>query len=167
MLNEAIRNGPAVMQQMPRTSCRARWSAPAAAVSASPAAWRSAPSSPRPSRTHGAGGRRRQLLLLRPALDLGASRQYKLPILSIVLDNSGWAAVKAATLRVYPDGEATTAGAFHAELAPVEFSKIGEAFGAHAEKVSDPAAVPDAIARCAAEVRRGRSALLHARVTRL
>jgi len=27
--------------------------------------------------------------------------------------------------------------------------------------------VPDAIARCAAEVRRGRSALLHARVTRL
>ena len=102
-----------------------------------------------------------------PCSVFATAQQYGLPILSIVLDNSGWAAVKAATLRVYPDGEATTAGAFHAELAPVEFSKIGEAFGAHAEKVSDPAGVPDAIARCAAEVRRGRSALLHARVTRL
>ena len=102
-----------------------------------------------------------------PCSVFATAQQYKLPICSIVLDNSGWAAVKAATLRVYPDGEATTAGAFHAELAPVEFSKIGEAFGAHAEKVSDPAGVPDAIARCAAEVRRGRSALLHARVTRL
>ena len=49
----------------------------------------------------------------------------------------------------------------------VEFAKIGEAFGAHAEKVSDPADVPGAIARCAKEVRGGRSALLHARVTRL
>jgi len=29
--------------------------------------------------------------------------------------------------------------------------------------VSDPAGVPEAIARCAAEVRGGRSALLHAR----
>jgi acetolactate synthase-1/2/3 large subunit len=102
-----------------------------------------------------------------PCSVFATAQQYGLPIFSIVLDNSGWAAVKAATLRVYPDGEATTAGAFHAELAPVEFSKIGEAFGAHAEKVSDPAGVPDAIARCAAEVRRGRSALLHARVTRL
>jgi acetolactate synthase I/II/III large subunit len=102
-----------------------------------------------------------------PCSVFATAQQYRLPILSIVLDNSGWSAVKQATLRVYPDGEATAAGAFHADLTPVEFSKIGEAFGAHAEKVSDPAGVPEAIARCAAEVRRGRSALLHARVTRL
>jgi acetolactate synthase-1/2/3 large subunit len=73
------------------------------------------------------------------------------------LDNSGSPAVKAATLRVYPDGEATAAGAFHAELAPVEFTQIGEAFGAYAEKVSDPAGVPDAAAvrRCCMRVSRG------------
>ncbi len=69
---------------------------------------------------------------------------------------------------MFPDGEAKAAGALEAELAAqVEFTKIGEAFGAHAEKVSDPADVPGAIARCAKQVRGGRSALLHARVTRL
>ena len=102
-----------------------------------------------------------------PCSIFATSQQYGLPILCIVLDNAGWSAVKQATLRVYPDGEATAAGAFHADLAQVEFTKIGEAFGVYAEKVSDPAGVPEAIARCAAEVRRGRSALLHARVTRL
>ena len=45
---------------------------------------------------------------------------------------------------------------------------LGEThLGAYAEKVSDPADVPAAIARCAKEVRGGRSAILHARVTRL
>ena len=85
-----------------------------------------------------------------------------------MLDNSGWLAVKHATLRVFPEGEAKAAGAFEAELASkVEFAKIGEAFGAYAEKVGDPADVPAAIARCVREVRGGRSALLHVRVTRL
>jgi acetolactate synthase I/II/III large subunit len=103
-----------------------------------------------------------------PCSVFAVSQQYGLPILSIVLDNSGWLAVKHATLRVFPDGEAKAAGAFEAELAPeVEFTKIGEAFGAYAEKVGDPADLPAAIARCVEEVRGGRSALLHARVTRL
>ena len=103
-----------------------------------------------------------------PSSIFAVSQQYQIPILSIVLDNSGWGAVKASTLRVFPKGEASAADEFEAMLAPkVEFSKIGEAFGAHAEKVSDPAAVPEAIARCVAAVRGGRSALLHARVTRI
>ena len=88
----------------------------------------------------------------------------RLPILSIVLDNSGWGAVKASTLRVYPEGEANAANEFEAVLAPkVEYTKIAEAFGAYAEKVGDPADVPAAIARCAKEVRGGRAALLHVR----
>ena len=41
-----------------------------------------------------------------PQSTLAVSRHYKLPVLTVVLDNSGWAAVKEATLRVYPDGEA-------------------------------------------------------------
>ena len=96
------------------------------------------------------------------------SQQYKLPIFSIVLDNSGWNAVKQSTLRVFPEGEAKAANSFEAELAPkVAFTKVGEAFGAYAEEVTDPADVPAAIARCAKEVRGGRAALLHARVTRI
>ncbi|HYA04788.1 MAG TPA: thiamine pyrophosphate-requiring protein [Xanthobacteraceae bacterium] len=103
-----------------------------------------------------------------PSSVFAVAQQYKLPILSIVMDNSGWNAVKQSTLRVYPDGEAKAANAFEAELAPnVHFTKIGEAFGAYAEEVGDPADVPAALARCVKAVRAGRAALLHARVTKL
>jgi acetolactate synthase-1/2/3 large subunit len=102
-----------------------------------------------------------------PCSVFAVSQQYKLPILSVVLDNSGWSAVKQSTLRVFPDGEANAANEFEAELTKVEFTKVAEAFGAYVEKVSDPADVPAAIARCAKEVRGGRTALLHACVTRL
>ena len=103
-----------------------------------------------------------------PSSMFAVAQQYKLPILTIVLDNSGWSAVKESTLRVFPDGEAKSANEFEAELCPdVDFSKVGEAFGAYAEKLSDPADVPAALARCVKEVRGGRAALLHARVTRL
>jgi acetolactate synthase I/II/III large subunit len=103
-----------------------------------------------------------------PSSVFAVSQQYNLPIFSIVMDNTGWNAVKQSTLRVFPEGEAKTTGEFEAQLAPkVAFAKVGEAFGAYGEDVSDPADVPAAIARCLKEVRGGRSALLHARVTRM
>jgi len=103
-----------------------------------------------------------------PTSVFAVAQQYKLPIFSIVLDNSGWNAVKQSTLRVFPEGEAKTANEFEAELAPtVHFSKVGEAFGAYAEELTDPADVPAALARCVKEVRDGRAALLHARVTHM
>ncbi len=46
-------------------------------------------------------------------------------------------------------------------------AKVGEAFGAYGEKLTDPAQVPAAIERCLKEVRSGRTAVLHACVTRL
>jgi acetolactate synthase-1/2/3 large subunit len=55
---------------------------------------------------------------------------------------------------------------YEAELCPgVEFGKVGEAFGAYAEMLTDPADVPDALKRCVEVVRGGRTALLHVRVT--
>ncbi|MFZ3310820.1 MAG: thiamine pyrophosphate-dependent enzyme, partial [Xanthobacteraceae bacterium] len=103
-----------------------------------------------------------------PPSVLAVSQQYKLPILTIVMDNTGWNAVKQSTLRVFPEGEAHAINSFEAELAPnVHFAKIGEAFGAHSEEISDPADVPAALARCVKEARGGRSALLHVRVTKL
>ena len=167
IFNEAVRNGGAVQMQIPRRlpntmvdtgGAGLGWSG-GAALGAKLAA---------PSRLMvqiaGDGG----FYFNNPCSVFAVSQQYSLPIFSIVLDNSGWSAVKQSTLRVFPDGEAHAANEFEAELASkVEFTKIGEAFGAYAEKVSDPADVPAAIARCAKEVRGGRSALLHARVTRL
>jgi acetolactate synthase I/II/III large subunit len=89
-------------------------------------------------------------------------------VLTVVLDNTGWAAVKEATLRVYPDGEAKASAEYGALLAPdMDFAKVAEAAGGHGELVSDPDAVEGAIARCLDAVKSGRSAILHARVTKL
>jgi acetolactate synthase-1/2/3 large subunit len=103
-----------------------------------------------------------------PTSVFAVAQQYKLPILAIVMDNTGWNAVKQSTLRVFPEGEAKTANEFESQLAPkVHFTKVAEAFGAYAEEVGDPADVPAALARCVKEVRGGRATLLHVRVTKL
>ena len=103
-----------------------------------------------------------------PSSVLSASQQYQLPILVVVMDNTGWSAVKSSTQRVFPKGEAVAADEFQSNLlANADFSKIAAAFGAHGEKISDPDEAPSALARCASIVRSGRTALLHAMVTRL
>ena len=96
------------------------------------------------------------------------AQQYKLPILTVVLDNSGWSAVKESTLAGLSRRRGQGADEFEAELMPdADFSKIGEAFGAYGEMVTDPADVPAAIARAVKEVRGGRTAMLHVRVTKM
>ncbi len=103
-----------------------------------------------------------------PSSVFSVAQQYKLPILVLLLDNTGWSAVKESTLRVFPQGEAKSADKFQASLMPnAEFSKIAEAFGAHGEKVVNPDDLPAALERCVKEVRGGRAALLHVRVTKL
>ncbi|MDB5803183.1 MAG: acetolactate synthase [Betaproteobacteria bacterium] len=103
-----------------------------------------------------------------PTSVLAVSRQYKLPIFTVIMDNTGWGAVKESTLRMYPDGVAKEEDQFAAVLAPdMEFSKIAEAAGAYGESLTDPEQVAEAVARCLAEVKGGRSAVLHARVTKL
>jgi len=100
-----------------------------------------------------------------PSSVYAVSKQYGLPIFTVLFDNSGWSAVKEATLRVYPEGEAKASNQFNALLAPdVEFTKICEAAGGYGERVDDPDTVPAAIGRCLKEVRGGRSALMHVRI---
>jgi acetolactate synthase-1/2/3 large subunit len=103
-----------------------------------------------------------------PSSVFSVAQQYKLPILVLLLDNTGWSAVKESTLRVFPQGEAKSSDKFQAGLMPnAEFSKIAEAFGAHGEKVVNPDDLPAALERCVKEVRGGRAALLHVRGTKL
>ncbi len=103
-----------------------------------------------------------------PSSVFSVAQQYKLPILTIVLDNTGWSAVKESTLRVFPKGEAKDANEFQANLMPnADFSKIGEAFGAHGERISNPDDVPAALERCIKAVKAGQTAVMHVRVTRL
>lgn len=103
-----------------------------------------------------------------PSSLYAVSRQYGVPIFTVVLDNSGWAAVKAATLRMYPDGEAHQQNEYASLLAPdMNFAQLAESAGAHGELLEDPADTEAAIARCLAAVRGGRSAVLHARIATL
>jgi acetolactate synthase-1/2/3 large subunit len=102
-----------------------------------------------------------------PTAVFAVAEQYRLPIFCIVLDNNGWAAVKGATLRVYPQGTAKEIGAYQSIHSPqMDFSKIAEAAGAYGEKLTRPEDVKSAITRCLEQVRAGRSALLHVHVTK-
>lgn len=103
-----------------------------------------------------------------PSAVYAVSRQYGLPIFTVILDNSGWGAVKASTLRMYPKGEAFQANAYASLLAPdMDFAKVAEAAGAYGELLDDPAEADAAVARCLAAVRSGQAAVLHVRVASL
>ena len=96
-----------------------------------------------------------------PCSVFAVAQQYKLPILCIVLDNSGWSAVKESTLRVYPDGERQAGERVpgRARCPTSSSARSARRSAPMREKVSDPAGVPAAIARCVQEVRGGRSAI--------
>jgi acetolactate synthase-1/2/3 large subunit len=167
VLNEAIRNGPVVFAQMPRTEPGTLVGLAGGGLGFS-GGMALGLKLAQPERTVVQIAGDGTFYFSNPQSTQAVSRQYKLPILTVVLDNSGWAAVKEATLRVYPDGEAKAAADYGALLAPdMDFSKVAEAAGAHGELVSDPDAVEAAIARCLDAVRGGRSAILHAKVTKL
>ncbi len=100
-----------------------------------------------------------------PSSVYAVAKQYQLPIFTVVLDNSGWGAVKAATQRMYPEGAAHAVADYKARLAPeIDFTKVCEAAGGHGELVFDPKLLPAAVERCMAAVKGGRAALLHARI---
>jgi acetolactate synthase-1/2/3 large subunit len=93
------------------------------------------------------------------------AKKYGLPIFTVVLDNTGWRAVKMATMGSYPEGFAREAGAYQAVLGEnIHYEKVAEAAGAHGECVESPAELPGAIARCLEAVRGGRSAALVVRL---
>jgi acetolactate synthase-1/2/3 large subunit len=167
IFNEAVTNTPAVLMQIPRPLPNTAFNTNGAGLGWSGGMALGAKLAA-PERmmvqVSGDGG----FYFNNPSSIFAVAQQYELPILSIVVDNSGWGAVKASTLRVFPDGIANSSNEFESKLAPqVEFTKVAEAFGAYAEKVSDPADVAAALARCVKEVRGGRGALLHVMVTRL
>jgi acetolactate synthase I/II/III large subunit len=167
IFNEAVTNGPAVLMQIRRRLPNTAFNTNGAGLGWSGAMALGAKlAAPNRMMVQVAGDG--SFYFCNPSSVFAVAQQYGLPFLSIVLDNSGWSAVKQSTLRVYPEGDASITNEFEAELAPkVEFGKVAEAFGAYAEKVSDPAEVPAAIARCAKEVRGGRTVLLHVKVTRM
>ncbi|SHH93587.1 thiamine pyrophosphate-requiring protein [Bradyrhizobium erythrophlei] len=101
------------------------------------------------------------------------AQQYQIPVLTVVLDNGGWQAVKSAVQRVYPKGTAAETDQFQSRLRSDrqgearDFSAVGRAFGAHGECVTEPDELAAAIDRCLAAIDDGKAAVLHVHVTRL
>jgi acetolactate synthase-1/2/3 large subunit len=167
VINEAIRNGPVVLQQMPRTEPGSMVGLAGAGLGFSGSVALGLKLA-MPDRMivpiMGDG----TFYFSNPQSVLAVAQKYDLPIFAVVVDNSGWGAVKEATLKVYPAGEAKARSDFGASFAPAtDFAKIAEACGAHGELVADPQHVEGAIARCLKAVHSGRAAVLHAKVTRI
>jgi acetolactate synthase-1/2/3 large subunit len=88
---------------------------------------------------------------------------HKLPILTVIFNNSRYGAVRRATLSMFKDGAAgEDDGRFLADLDPAPpYDEIARAQGAHAERVEKPAELPQALARARDAVAGGRQALLN------
>ncbi len=104
-------------------------------------------------------------LLGNPTAQMLASATYGLPVLTLVLDNRGWNAVKSATLRSYPTGEAKQAQSFQAKLgSDIRYDTVAALVGGHGETVSEAEALGPALERCLAAVKAGQPAVLVARI---
>lgn len=101
------------------------------------------------------------------------AQTYRLPVLTVILDNRGWQAVKESVLRVYPDGTAAKTDRFQSRLESTRqgdqrrLEDVARAFGAYGECCRDPADLPAAIDRCLKAVDDGQAAVLNVRVTPL
>jgi acetolactate synthase I/II/III large subunit len=92
-----------------------------------------------------------------------ASTMHRLPVLTIVINNAMWGAVRRATLGMYPDGEAARSNKppfIDLDDLPA-FETICEASGGYGERVDDPKELPAAIKRALKAVDGGKQALLN------
>ena len=167
VFNEAIKSAPVVFNQLRRTRPGSIFGNPGSALGSSGGAALGAKLARRDAFVANVVGDG-TFYQSTPETVYAVSRKYGLPILTVVIDNAGWAAVKESTMRMYGDGEAVAAAEFEANLtAGMDFSKIAESAGAYGARIDHPGSVADAVESCMREVRKGRSALLHACVTKI
>ena len=92
---------------------------------------------------------------------LGAAKEYDLPILIVVFNNSAYSAMRGTHLDFYPGGVAQTTGVFHGvHIAGPNYAQLVEPFGGHGERVDDPAMLKPALEKALAAVKAGHVAVL-------
>jgi acetolactate synthase-1/2/3 large subunit len=165
VINEAIRNTSAVLNQIPRSQpltllCGAGGGLGYSGGMALGA--KLANQTARVLQIVGDGG----FHFSTPTSVYATAQRYALPIFTVVLDNGGWQAVKEAVRRVYPDGSAVQSDQFQARLQGQHrhFEQVAEAFGAYGECVSEPGDAEAAIARCLKAVDGGQAAVLNVQI---
>lgn len=104
--------------------------------------------------------------LYNPVLQsFGASRDFNLPILVVIFNNSKYAAMQNMHKRMYPEGVAVETGNYLGTfINGPDYVKVIEAFGGYGEKVELPDALPDALRRGQEAVHAGKTAVLDVRV---
>lgn len=167
VVNEAIRNTPAVLAQLPRTRPGTLFANGGGGLGYSGGVALGVKLA-QPQRTVlqcvGDGS----LYFNGPASVFATAQRHGLAMLTVVFDNGGWAAVKDATLSVYPQGSAHRHAEFRSRLGmDVDFAQVARAAGAHGERVVEPDGLRAAIERCRAALGRGQAAVLHVSVTPL
>jgi acetolactate synthase-1/2/3 large subunit len=172
VLNEAIRNGPILQEHMKRTKPQSYVGLAGGGLGFSGGmalGLKLAQPKRRIVQVIGDGG----FHFSSPDSVYAVAQHYQIPILTVVLDNGGWQAVKSATQRVYPKGIAAETDQFQSRLMSGrqggrrDFSQVARAFGAHGECVREPDELTAAIDRCLAALDDGKAAVLHVHVTRL
>jgi acetolactate synthase-1/2/3 large subunit len=172
VLNEAIRNGPVLQEHVARTRPQSYVGLAGGGLGFSGGmalGQKLAQPDRRIVQVIGDGG----FHFSSPDSVYAVAQQYQIPILTVVLDNGGWQAVKSAVQRVYPKGIAAETDQFQSRLTSGrqgeqrDFSAVGRAFGAHGECVTEPDDLAAAIDRCFAALDDGKAAVLHVHVTRL
>lgn len=93
---------------------------------------------------------------------LGFCQEYRLPILTVVMNNGSYAAMKRGYYRYYPQGRAVSHNMyFGVDIAPQpDYAKVAEAFDAYGEKVEEPSDIEPALNRALQQIAAGRAALL-------
>jgi acetolactate synthase-1/2/3 large subunit len=172
VLNEAIRNGPILQEHIRRTQPQSYVGLAGGGLGFSGGmalGLRLAQPARRIVQVIGDGG----FHFSSPDSVYAVAQQYQIPILTVVLDNGGWQAVKSATQRVYPKGIAAETNQFQSRLMSGrqgerrDFSEVAKAFGAYGECVREPDTLAAAIDRALAAFDDGKAAVLHVHVTRL
>jgi acetolactate synthase-1/2/3 large subunit len=95
-----------------------------------------------------------------------ASRDLDLPLLIVVMNNSGYLSQKATLPRFFPDGSAVEHGEYpglHLE-GHIDFESLARAFGGYGESVSDPALLDGAMERSLKAAQDGQTAILDIRL---
>lgn len=97
----------------------------------------------------------------------GAAQEYQLPFLTIIYNNSCYAAMKGHA-RYYPDGHSVTQNDYYGVgCGPTpHYAKLVEAFDGHSETVEDPSDVKRALLDALKKTRDGQVSLLDVRLSR-
>jgi acetolactate synthase-1/2/3 large subunit len=98
---------------------------------------------------------------------LGASKQYKLPIIIVVLNNQSYASMKGGQQLYYPDGvTGSTDYGYGVKIDAPPFEDLGQHFGFFGARATNIDEFDRALAKALAAQADGRSAIINAMVPR-